>query len=285
MPKQQQSIEEIELNLFLEALLQFHGYNLKNYSRDSLMRRVKSLKYEQKLGSISELIPQLANDKAFRTHTINYLMVNVSSLFRDPDVFAKLTQLVFPYLKSYPRLSIWIAGCAEGLEAYSLAILLEEHGLLDRTQIFATDISNKVLRQAASGVLSQPLNSDDAERYNQSLGIASLSDYFVTAYGKQKLKQQLLSKITFEHHDLTQQSIFLSAQLILCRNVLIYFNQLLKKKVVDVLWPSLNNNGYLVLGTKESMKFLDLEHTYSTIDHDAHIYKKVASPQSPIVSK
>lgn len=222
--------EKIELDLFLEALFQFHGYNLKNYSRDSLMRRVKSLMHKQKLDSISALIPLLANSESFRSHAINHLTVNVSALFRDPDVFAKLKQYVFPYLKSYPRLSIWIAGCAEGLEAYSLAILLEEEGLLERTHIFATDISSKVLKQASSGVLSESLNSEDVERYNQSSGIVSLSDYFVTAYGKQKLKQQILSKITFEHHDLTQQPAFLSAQLILCRNVLIYFDKKLKKK-------------------------------------------------------
>lgn len=266
--------EKIEMDLFLEALFQFHGYNLKNYSRDSLMRRVKSLMHKQRLESISALIPLLANSESFRSHAINHLTVNVSALFRDPDVFAKLKKYVFPYLKSYPRLSIWIAGCAEGLEAYSLAILLEEERLLERTHIFATDISSKVLKQASSGVLSESLNSEDVERYNQSSGIVSLSDYFVTAYGKQKLKQQILSKITFEHHDLTQQPAFLSAQLILCRNVLIYFDKKLKKKVVELLWDSLDDNGYLVIGTKESIDFLDLNHDYSSIDHEASIFKR-----------
>jgi chemotaxis protein methyltransferase CheR len=266
--------EKIELDLFLEALLQFHGYNLKNYSRDSLMRRVKSLMHKHRLNSISALIPLLANNENFRSHAIDHITVNVTALFRDPYVFAKIKKLVFPYLKSYPRLSIWIAGCAEGLEAYSLAILLEEEGLLDRTHIFATDISSKVLKRASSGILSESFNSDDVERYNQSFGKASLSDYFVTAYGKQKLKQQLLSKITFEHLDLTQQSAFLSAQLILCRNVLIYFDKTLKKKVVEILWDSLDDNGYLVIGTKESMDFLNLNHEYSTINLNASIYKR-----------
>ncbi|MFW5451773.1 MAG: CheR family methyltransferase [Methylophagaceae bacterium] len=266
--------EQIELELFLEALLRFHHYDLKSYSRDSLLRRVKALMNEQRLGSISALIALLAHDEHFRIHAINYLTVNVSYLFRDPDVFAALKQSVFPYLTSFPRLSIWVAGCAEGLEAYSLAILLEEEGLLERSHIFATDINSKVLQQASSGVLSSPLNSDDVDRYNQSLGTASLSEYFVTAYGKQKLKQQLLSKITFEHHDLSQQPVFLSAQLILCRNVLIYFDKQLKEKVVDLLTESLEDNGHLVIGTKESIEFLNLEHDYLTIDKACNIYKK-----------
>lgn len=274
MNKSKQKTQEIELDLFLEALLRFHGYNLKSYTRSSMMRRVKSLMNEQRLDSISSLIPLLANEHDFRVHALNYLTVNVTSLFRDPDVFARLKQDVFPYLSSFPRLSIWVAGCADGLEAYSLAILLAEENLLERTHIFATDINSKALKQGASGVLAKTLKPDDAVRYNQSLGQASLSDYFVTAYGKQKLKQELLSKISFEHHDLTQQAPFLSAQLILCRNVLIYFNNTLKHHVVQTLWDSLDDNGHLVIGTKEELALLDLDHNYSVIDNPTKIYKK-----------
>jgi chemotaxis protein methyltransferase CheR len=269
--------EQLELELFLEALSRLHHYDLKHYSRTSLMRRVKALVIEQKLDSISALIPLLFNVADFKQHVINYLMVNVSSLFRDPHVFAELKQSVFPYLESFPRLSIWVAGCAEGLEAYSLAILLEEAGLLDRAHIFATDISSKVLKQAESGVLSTPLNSDDVTRYNESLGSASLSDYFIKAYGKQKLKQTLLSKITFENHDLSQQAPFLSAQLILCRNVLIYFDKELKKHVLNLLSESLDDTGHLVIGTKESIQYLDLAEEFVIISYDARIYKKSPS--------
>ncbi|PCJ29257.1 MAG: chemotaxis protein CheR [Gammaproteobacteria bacterium] len=239
-----------------------------------MLRRVKSLVAKQRLNSISELIPLLAHDEDFRTQSLNHLMVNVSSLFRDPNVFAKLKQEVFPYLTSFARLSIWVAGCAEGLEAYSLAILLEEEGLLDRTQIYATDINSEVLKQAASGVLVDSLNADDALRYNESLGKSSLSDYFVTAYGKQKLKQELLAKISFEHHDLTQQAPFLNAQLVLCRNVLIYFDKTLKNKVVNTLWDSLDETGYLVIGTKESIEYLDIDYDYTVTDEKTRIYKK-----------
>ncbi len=274
MSNDSHSIEQIELDLFLDALLRFHGYNLKSYSRSSLMRRVKHLVIEQQLDCISALIPLLAQDINFRSHALNYLMVNVSSLFRDPDVFANLKKLVFPYLESFPRLTIWVAACAEGLEVYSLVILLNESGLLERTHIFATDINSDALKQASSGVLSQTLNANDALRYNQSLGHSSLSDYFVAAYGKQKLKQEFLSKITFEHHDLTQQPPFLTAQLMLCRNVLIYFEKELKEKVVGVLSKSLDDNGHLVIGTKENIEFLDLKHDYIIIDRDTRIYKK-----------
>jgi len=265
--------QEIELDLFLEALRRFHGYDLSSYARPFLMRRVQNLAIHHHLDTISDLIPLLAKDEGFRHAALSHIMINVSALFRDPEVFTALTKKAFPYLASFPRLTIWVAGCAEGLEAYSLAILLEEAGLLARSQIFATDISAKALRQAASGVLSQPLNSGDAARYNQSAGAASLSDYFVSAYGKQKLKHQLLSKITFEHHDLSQQARFLSAQLILCRNVLIYFNKDLKEKVVNLLFDSLGNNGQLMIGTKESIEFLKLKHKYTVIDFNACLYK------------
>ncbi|MFW5426252.1 MAG: CheR family methyltransferase [Methylophagaceae bacterium] len=269
-----QSIENIEFDLFLEALKRFHGYDLTLYSRSSLMRRVKSLVLEQKLNSISQLIPLLASDDRFYEHTINTLMVNVSSLFRDPHVFSQLKQLVFPYLESFPRLTIWVAGCAEGLEAYSLAILLAEANLLDRTHIFASDINSEALKQAESGVLTKSLDADDVMRYNESQGAASLSDYFTTAYGKQKLKQKLLSKITFEHHDLTQHPVFLSAQLVLCRNVLIYFKKELKVQVINALSHSLENNGHLVIGTKESLDFVETEDNYNVLDPSASIYKK-----------
>ncbi len=268
------AIENIEFDLFLEALRRLHGSDLTLYSRESLMRRVKHLMLEQKLDSISQLIPLLASDKRFCEYAISVLMVNVSSLFRDPHVFSQLKHLVFPYLESFPRLTIWVAGCAEGLEAYSLAILLAEENLLGRTRIFASDINSRALKQAASGVLSKPLDTDDVMRYNESRGTASLSDYFTTAYGKQKLKQELLSKITFEHHDLAQQPAFLSAQLVLCRNVLIYFKKELKGRVINVLSNSLENNGHLVIGTKESLDFLETQDSYNLLDSSARIYKK-----------
>ncbi len=268
------TVEDIELDLFIQAMFRFHGYDFRQYARQSLKRRVKSIIEKRSLSNISALIPVLAHDPECRTDIVNSLTVNYSKLFRDPFVNTAIKQEIFPYLASFPRLNVWIAGCAEGEEAYSLAIMLDEENLLDRSQIYATDISEKALDKAASGILTQKLDAETATRYQQSAGQHSLSDYFVSAYGKQKLKQQYLSKIHFQKHNLVQQPGFISAELILCRNVLIYFDRTLQHQVLSTMLPSLIDKGYLVIGTQENIDFYDQGLKLHPIDEKAGIYQK-----------
>ena len=273
-PLEQDTIEDIEFDLFIQAMLRFHGYDFRQYARQSLKRRVISVMQERLLSSISALIPLLAHDPECRNDIVNGLTVNYSQLFRDPFVITKIKQEILPYLASFPRLNFWVAGCAEGEEAYSLAILLDEVNLLDRSRIYATDISEKSLAKATSGILTHKLDAETATRYQQSSGQHSLSDYFVSAYGKQKLKQRYLSRIHFEKHNLVQQPGFISAELILCRNVLIYFNRKLQKKVLSTMLPSLTDKGYLVIGQQENIDIFNEDFQLHPIDGNAGIYQK-----------
>ncbi|MFW5443303.1 MAG: CheR family methyltransferase [Methylococcaceae bacterium] len=266
--------EEIELDLFLQALYRLLGYDFRHYARDSIKRRVKALAISQNLPHISSLMPLLAYDLDFQAEIINELTISYSTLFRDPFVYNQLQKTVFPYLASFPRITIWIAGCANGEEAYSIAILLHEAGLLERTRIYASDISQKALDSAASGILNRPLDAETAMRYRLSSGQQSILEYFTSAYGKHKLNSSLLSKIHFEKHNLIQQPSFISAELILCRNVLIYFNQKFQQQTLSNLMSALIDKGYLVIGTQETMDGIAKKTDLDTIDRDAGIYQK-----------
>lgn len=266
--------EDIELDLFLQALYRFLGYDFRHYARNSIKRQVKALVISRSLLNISTLIPLLAYDTDFQAEIISELTVSYSTLFRDPFVYKQLQQTVFPYLASFPRITLWIAGCANGEEAYSIAILLHEAGLLKRTRIYASDISQKALDSAASGILERPLDAETATRYRLSSGQHSLLEYFNSAYGKHKLKQSFLSKIHFEKHNLIQQPSFISAELILCRNVLIYFNPKFQQQAVSNLMSALFDKGYLIIGTQETMDGIAKTTELETIDRDAGIYQK-----------
>lgn len=270
-------MEEIELDIFIHAVRKLTGYDMSNYARASLMRRVKSHQQRSGLETISELIPKLVASADFRKNIINNLTVCVSELFRNPTVFQSIKENILPYLASYPRLDIWIAGCSKGEEAYSLAILLAENGLLERSYIHATDINTQALEQARSGVLTNTLNREDASRYNQAGGEYSLSRYFSTAYGKVKLSQELLDRITFSHHNLIQEAEFCSAQLVLCRNVMIYFDSQLQEIALKRLFNSIVDRGFLVIGPKENIHFSAHKKRLKTIDRKSQIYQRKSS--------
>ncbi|KGJ93949.1 CheR family methyltransferase [Colwellia psychrerythraea] len=267
-------LENKELELFIAATKSFSNYDLSGYAKASLKRRVKQLVIEYGLTSISELIPQLAHQPKKARKIINDLTVNVSEMFRDPHSFLVLKESVISYLASFPRLDIWIAGCACGEEAYSLAIILEECNLLKNTQIFATDINTDALEQAQSGVLIHNLSKEDARRYQVAGGIYSLSKYFSSAYGKQKISQHLLDHIHFTHHNLCQDRVFCSAHLVLCRNVMIYFDLELQNKVLQLLYDSTINNGYLVIGTKECLDESTIANHLTVVDRQSRIYQR-----------
>jgi len=267
-------IANFELNLFLETLYEVHGLDFKNNAKPSLSRRLSILvkKYNKK--SLSELIPLLLYKKNFNEEVIQYITVQHSNLFRDPLFFKKLKKRVFPTLKNLPQIKIWIAGCANGEEVYTLLILLQEAELLHKTEIYATDISKEALQSAASGILKKGIKKEDIENYNKAGGKYSLSNYFVVAYSKFKLKEELLSHVTFMEHNLAQDEEFISAHLILCRNVMIYFGQELQEKVLELFNKSLIANGYLGIGIDESLEFIQAAQVYKPLKKDMSIYKK-----------
>ncbi len=246
-PLRDARISRAELMLFIDAIRQHCGYNLSQYASNSLRRLVKTLTNGEGVTGVADLIEMLRCNPQFRYRVMDYLTVSYSQLFRDPLFFLQLKQAVFPFLESYPRLSIWVAGCANGEEAYSMAIALQEAGLLQKSQIYATDISHSALQHARSGMLLNSLNQEAATRYHKSGGQADLSEYFDSSQHGEKLKQGLLGKISFEHHDLTQQHGFISPQLVLCRNVLIYFKIELQNKVFSLLSESVVEGGFLAI--------------------------------------
>jgi len=270
-------VKELEVALFLEALYQVYGVDLKNNSKSSLTRRLNVLVMQQKKESISELIPLLIHKKKFYYEVINAVTVQCSNLFRDPQFFKKMKKKVFTYLQTFPKANIWIAGCANGEEIYSLLILLKEANLLHKVRVYATDLNTHALQIAKSGVLTKKIDSTDIDNYNKSGGMYSLSDYFVTGYGKYKLKDELLSNVVFEEHNLAQDGPFISAEFILCRNVMIYFNKELQERVVKLLDTSLVPNGYLGIGIDESLEFIRTAKHYKKIKDSISIYKKLSN--------
>ena len=267
-------IKSFELQLFLDTLCEVYGIDFKNNAKTSLIRRLESLVQKQNRENLSELIPLLLHTKNFNELVIEHVTIQHSNLFRDPLFFKKLKKFVFPILKVLPKITIWIAGCANGEEVYTLLILLKEAKLLDKTHIYATDISKTALSNAKSGVLKKGIKKEDIDNYNNAGGKYSLSNYFVVAYSKFKLKEELLSHVTFMEHNLAQDKEFASMQLILCRNVMIYFNYELQEKVLKLLNTSLMTNGYLGIGIDETLEFIQAAKGYKILNKDVSIYRK-----------
>lgn len=269
--------DDIELDLLLEALYRFCGYDLRGYSRPSLKRLAYGVLMSHNLKHISELIPKLAHDEGLRAEIIDGLTVSYSILYRDPEMFNRVRQDVFSYLKSFPRLSIWVAGCADGEEVYSLAVLLAENGLLGRTRLYATDINQTALENASSGILQRPLDQGCIERYRASGGQCDLMDYFDQTAEGMRLKPELLKQITFTRHNLVQQACHVSAHMILCRNVFIYFDHDLKEHVLSKLAGALIEEGYLAIGLEESISLCDSYARFDILSRKASLFRKKAS--------
>ena len=266
--------EDIELELFTSALKRRYGYDFSDYAAASFKRRVLGLVAHYKLANLSQLTEKLLHDEAALPDMIAQLSVPVSEMFRDPEVFARLRNEVFPVLASYPVINIWQAGCAHGEEVYSLAILLTEAGLYERTQIYATDISPRALDAAREGIFPARELRAYAENYLRAGGKHTLSDYFHARYGHLMLDESLRRNVVFATHNLATDGPFCEAQLILCRNVLIYFKPTLQHRVVDLFHQSLGRGGYLCLGTKESLRFTGNAEQFTLIDAASSLYRR-----------
>ncbi|OQY39568.1 MAG: chemotaxis protein CheR [Candidatus Cloacimonetes bacterium 4572_65] len=266
--------EAIEVDLFLEAIYKKYGYNFKHYAKASIKRRIMSVVNKNKLNSISELIPMLLHDESFFDSIVYDFSITVTEMFRDPQFFKSLRENVFPYLKTFPIIKIWHAGCATGEEVYSLAIMLKEEGLLDRTTIFATDFNNEALAKAKSGIFSLSTVKDYTKNYVNAGGKAFLSDYYYADYDSAIFDKSLKQRITFANHNLVTDTVFGEMHLILCRNVLIYFDRELQDRVFSLFEESLVPNGFLALGSKESLTFSSIKSKVKEIDKMYRVFQK-----------
>ncbi len=274
MPNIDTELEDIELNLFVGALQQRHGYDFSQYAPASLKRRVRHLVALHRSGTISALTGRLLHESSFLPLVLEGLSVPVSDMFRDPPVFQALRELVLPLLASYPRINIWQAGCAHGQEVYSLAILLEEAGLSERSQIYATDFSEAALHRAQEGIYPAKEAQLWSRNYQAAGGKRSLADYYSARYDFIKLDQRLRRNVIFANHNLVTDKVFCEAHLVLCRNVLIYFSNPLQNHVLTLFRDSLVRGGFLCLGLRESLAFAPVARDFTPVHDALRLYRR-----------
>ena len=276
MKSEQQDLFEQEVEELIGQIKALYGYDFSGYSRASVIRRIKRFLDIQKLNSIEALRGLIFNDSGNFERFLQEITVNVTEMFRDPGFFLSLRQKVLPLLSTYPHIKIWDAGCSTGEELFSLAIVLEEEGLLQRTKIYATDINQRVLRQAKEGVYPAANIAAYTEGYYASGGKKEFSAYYISNYGSLKFSSSLIKNVVFYPHNLATDSSFNEFHLILCRNVLIYFNRELQDKVFTLFDQSLASLGYIGLGKKETLSMSLISKDYSLVDKNYRIYRKIS---------
>jgi chemotaxis protein methyltransferase CheR len=247
--------QDIELRLLIDAIFHKYHYDFRGYATASLKRRLASAVTRFGCSSLSQLQDKLLHDPAIFPLLLDYLTVQVSEMFRDPSYYKALRDEVVPLLRTYPSLKVWVAGCSAGEEAYSLAILLREEGLLDRTLIYATDINTDALRRAEAGVYPLEQIPLYTQNHQKSGGLSSLSDHYTAAYGRAVFDKSLRRRMVFSDHSLATDSVFAEVHLVSCRNVLIYFDRQLQDRALGLFSGALCRKGFLGLGSKESLRF------------------------------
>lgn len=265
---------DIEMKLLMEGIYQVYGYDFREYSEASLRRRVTQWLSGSGFETLSLAQSRILRDQAFFDTLLRGITVNVSEMFRDPLFFKAIREQVVPHLKTYPFMKIWHAGCASGEEAYSMAILLLEEGLQGRFRIYATDINEDVIRKAQEGIYPLQDLQRFTRNYQHSGGSRSFADYYTARYDHAILNPSLRESMVFAAHNLAVDSDFGEMNLILCRNVMIYFKQSLKERVLKLFDTSLAPGGFLCLGTKETLDRREIADRYETVVPRMQIYRK-----------
>ena len=269
-----EELETIELSLLTEAVFRRYGLDFRNYAVASLRRRVQLAMNEERVVTVSALTDRLLHDPPAMERLLLRLSVNVTSMFRDPGFFLSLREKIVGHLRSYPFVRIWHAGCATGEEVYSMAILLQEEGIYDRCRIYATDFNEVALQRARDGIVALDTMQEHSTNYLRAGGHGSLSDYYTANYGHAIFRQSLRRNVIFSQHNLVTDGSFNEFNLILCRNVMIYFNEQLQNRVHKLLYASLRRYGVLGLGCKESLRGTPYEHDYEVIDDAERIFRR-----------
>jgi len=269
------SIEDVEIDLLLEAVHRLRGYDFRDYARASLRRRIENRLRVEKVETITRLLDRVLHDASCMDRFVLGLSVNVSAMFRDPGFFRAMREHVFPLLRAWPYIRIWQAGCSMGEEVYSVAIMLAEDGLLGRCRIYATDINETALQKAREGIYPLELMQRCTQNYIQAGGTRSFSQYFTAAYDHAIFTPALREHVVFAKHNLVTDGPFNQFSLILCRNVLIYFNRTLQDRVHRLLYNSLANFGVLGVGAKETLSLTALEDRYEQLAAPHRLYRRV----------
>lgn len=267
---------DAQLQALMEAIYQRYSYDFRDYSPPSQRRRLHHALERFQCADVAALQRQVLDDPAAFVQLLQILTVPVTQMFRDPAFFIALREHVVPVLKTYPSPTIWVAGCCTGEEALSLAIVLHEEGLLERSRIYATDINPQALATAASGAYPLHRLQEYADNYLAAGGLGQLDEYYTVEHATVRFEQRLLDKINFSDHSLATDSVFVETQLICCRNVLIYFNKTLQERALGLFHESLCHRGFLGLGSKESVQFTRFATQFEALPVPEKLYRKRA---------
>jgi len=270
-----ESLEPLEIRLLLQGIYEHYGYDFRDYAPGTLQRKILDRTQKEQLSNVSELLARLLHDPDCMDRLAGDLSISVSTMFRDPTLFRTFKNEVVPLLRTYPFIRIWHAGCGGGEEVYSLAILLAEEGLYERCRIYATDMNETVLHQAQSGVFPLKKMQEYTRNYQDAGGNASFSEYYTANYDRAIFRSWLKKNLVFSRHSLATDRSFNEFNVILCRNVMIYFNRSLQEKAHRLFFESLSMFGFLVLGREESIRFSPYESCYEVVDRQEKVYKKV----------
>jgi chemotaxis protein methyltransferase CheR len=269
-----ENIDDLKIPELIDFIYDCYGYDFRNYAKASLKRRVEYFLKSQNMNDVSQIKDKIASDRTFFFEFLSDLTISTTELFRDPPLYRALIKHVIPVLRTYAAFKLWHAGCSTGEEVYSMAILLHEHGLLQRATIYATDINRHALKQAKAGIVASRILKRDSHNYFESGLRRSLLDYWYTQHGYSLLDKSLLRNIVFSEHNLVTDAAFSEMQLILCRNVLIYFNRELQNHVLELFRDSLSRQGSLCLGMKESLSFSSVARDFIAVSRPERIFQK-----------
>ena len=269
-----EEIEGLEIRLLLDAVYHRYGYDFRQYARASLERRIRQHVAETGVGGIAELIAPVIRDEAAFSALARRFSTSVTEMFRDPFVYRAVQERVLPTLATFPFVKIWAAGCATGEEAYSLAIVLRESGLRGRSTLYATDFNDANLRRARSAVYPSDRMREFTRNYQKSGGTRSFADYYQASADAAVLDAGVREQVTFANHNLATDQVFGEMHLVFCRNVLIYFDAQLRDRALRLFTESLVHGGFLVLGTREELRFSAVADAYDVVDREARIYRR-----------
>ncbi len=266
--------ENLEIKLLLEAIFLKYGYDFRNYAVAHIKRRLEQRKSLSKLKSYSEMQHRIIYDENFFNYLLLDLSINVTEMFRDPWFYKDVRNTIIPHLKTYPFIKVWHAGCSAGQEVYSMGIVLEEEGMKERIQVYATDYNELILEKAKAGIYPIDVIREYTANYIQSGGRESFSDYYTADNQNVILKKSLREKVLFSSHNLVTDGVFGEMNVIFCRNVLIYFNKELQERVFQLFYESLCPGGFLCLGSKETLRFSKVAEHFEIVAEKAKIYRK-----------
>lgn len=269
-----EDIDHLQIIYLFEQVYKKYGYDFRDYSPAHLKRRIMNRMSLSGISTLKTFQDKILSDPAFAALCLKDFSIKVTEMFRDPSFYLALREKVIPLLKTYSFIKIWHAGSATGEEVYSMAIVLKEENLYDRSLIYATDFSQDAIDYGKEGIYLNEKVQDYTRNYLKGGGKASLSDYYTSHYNRIILRKDLRENIVWANHNLVTDSVFAEVNLILCRNVLIYFNKNLQHKVHTLFLDSLANGGILCLGTKENLQYSAIAHRFSTLDKYQKIYKK-----------